>query len=82
MSPSDVYDAANDLHKQGVPVDEAIVKGFLKTLDSFAGVGVSTYPPHESKTKTSATSEWDFGDKKSSEWDFGDKKSSEWDFGK
>ena len=44
-------EAAEDLQKQGVPVDMALVQGFAKTSPGLFGVSVSTYPPRPPKQK-------------------------------
>lgn len=47
----DAYDAAKDLEAQGVPVNEAIIKGVIKASPGLLGVGASTYQKKEKKSK-------------------------------
>lgn len=47
MVTQDAYDAVQDLKSQGVPVDDAVVKGIIKALPSIIGVGSTTYPEKE-----------------------------------
>lgn len=51
LSAQDWYSAADDLRKNGAPVDEAIIKGLIKSSPGLLGVGVQTYPPHVKSSK-------------------------------
>lgn len=58
MSPADVMDAANDLKKQGVPVDDAWVEALIKSSPAFVGVGVQTYSPKGDKSQDEFSKEF------------------------
>jgi hypothetical protein len=75
----DVYAAADDLKKQGVPVDQAVVEGLASVPDGFFGTGVQTYRPHEKKAKKSkADKEFGFDDGFTKESGASDKEMEKW----